>query len=153
MKKMAQSITEENISEFREAFEIFDKNRDGFIDFHELLEVMSCLGQKFSEQDFENLKSKFDLNQDSLFDFGEFIDVFVTLSRKETSEEKLMDAFKHYDRDGNGSITAEELKQVLLETGYSIDERRVEEIIKEMDYDGDGNIDYEEFVTMISNNE
>ena len=67
------------------------------------------------------------------------------------SEEELIEAFKVFDRDGNGLISADELLNVMTSLGENATMEEIEELIKESDYDGDGFINYEEFVKLILN--
>ena len=69
---------------------------------------------------------------------------------KETdTEEELMEAFRVFDRDGNGFISAHELRHVMTNLGEKLTNEEVDEMIKEADLDGDGAINYEEFVRMM----
>ena len=54
------------------------------------------------------------------------------------------------DRDGGGSIDAEELYLSMkdLESGLKLDE--IKEILEELDRDGNGEIDFEEFLYMMT---
>ena len=54
------------------------------------------------------------------------------------NEEEMTEAFRVFDKDGNGVITAEELKQVMANLGEKLTEEEVAEMIKEADTDGDG---------------
>lgn len=67
----------------------------------------------------------------------------------EDAEQEMMEAFKVFDSDGNGNITADELKQIMFNLGEKLTEEEVDEMIKEADLDGDGQINYEEFVRMM----
>lgn len=61
------------LDEVREAFQVFDKNRDGFIDAKDLQKVLSGLGLK---QGFENCRRMigvFDENEDGRLDFQDFV--------------------------------------------------------------------------------
>jgi len=53
-----------------------------------------------------------------------------------------------FDKDGGGSISVEEIKQV-LSFGQNLDESVIETIIKQVDANGDGEIDFEEFKIMM----
>eukprot|EP00434_Breviolum_minutum_P026026 symbB.v1.2.023005.t1/scaffold2078.1/size90238/4 len=61
-------------------------------------------------------------------------------------EEKILAAFKKWDKDGNGFISKEELKDVLNALGLPAKEEDVEVMLKDADLDNDGKIDYEEMV-------
>ena len=65
------------------------------------------------------------------------------------SEEELKEAFKVFDKDGNGFISASELRHVMTNLGEKLTDEEVDEMIREADVDGDGQINYEEFVKMM----
>lgn len=48
-----------------------------------------------------------------------------------------------FDKDGNGYITAAELRFVMTNLGEKMTDEEVDEMVKEADKDGDGQIDYE----------
>ena len=66
------------------------------------------------------------------------------------SEAELKEAFRVFDRDGNGFISGAELRHVMSSIGENRTKEEVEEIIQEADVDGDGLIDYEEFVKLVN---
>jgi len=61
-------------------------------------------------------------------------------------EEKILAAFTKWDKDGNGFISKEELKDVLNALGFPAKEEDVEVMLKDADLDNDGKINYEEMV-------
>lgn len=61
-------------------------------------------------------------------------------------EEDLREAFKVFDKDGNGQISQSELKQVMLSLGENLTEDEIEEMVLEADIDGDGQVNYEGMV-------
>jgi len=62
----------------------------------------------------------------------------------------IKETFKVFDKDGNGLISAAELKQVMNSLGENLSDDEAKEIIREADLDGDGQINFEEFVKMMS---
>ena len=54
----------------------------------------------------------------------------------------MIDAFKVFDKDGNGLITAESLFNVLNSVGETVTEEEVRELIVTVDSDKDGKINY-----------
>ena len=63
---------------------------------------------------------------------------------KETdSEEEIKEAFRVFDKDGNGFISAAELRHVMTNLGEKLTDEEVDEMIREADIDGDGQVNYE----------
>lgn len=52
-------------------------------------------------------------------------------------------------RDGNGFISASEIKHVMTNLGEKLTEEEVDEMLKEADIDGDGQINFTEFVDLM----
>ena len=147
----SDSLTEDKINEFKEAFEIFDKDKDGYITTKELGDIMKNLGQTPSEAELQDMINEVDIDGNGTIDFKEFLGLMARKMRDNDSEEELIEAFKVFDRDGNGLISNVELQHVMTSLGENVTMDEVEEMIKEADLDGDGYINYEEFVKMIMN--
>ncbi|XP_055956993.1 calmodulin [Patella vulgata] len=68
----------------------------------------------------------------------------------ETSE-SLKDAFRIFDKDGNGFINAAELRHVLCNLGEKLTDEEVDEMIREADLTGDGQVNYDEITIHTEN--
>jgi len=146
---MAENLSEEKIAEFRAAFELFDRDRDGTITTKELGTVMKNLGQNPSETELEEMIKQVDLDGNGTIDFKEFLGLMVRKMKDTDTEEELLEAFKVFDRDGNGFITSHELRHVMSNLGQSLSPEEIEEMVREADVDGDGQINFDEFVKMM----
>ncbi|KAM3503663.1 hypothetical protein MY10362_004062 [Beauveria mimosiformis] len=135
---MADSLTEDQVAEFKEAFSLFDKDGDGQITTKELGTVMRSLGQNPSESELQDMINEVDADNNGTIDFPDT-----------DSEEEIMEAFKVFDRDNNGFISAAELRHVMTSIGEKLTDDEVDEMIREADQDGDGRIDYNEFVQLM----
>jgi Ca2+-binding EF-hand superfamily protein len=78
--------------------------------------------------------------------------VAVYLENKEMSSEevaKLWEAFQMFDEDGNSTVSAEELGQVMRSLGQNPSDTELRDMIKEVDVDLSGSIDFEEFKALM----
>ncbi|TRY83607.1 hypothetical protein DNTS_022091 [Danionella cerebrum] len=71
------------------------------------------------------------------------------VSLPEDEVEEIREAFKVFDRDGNGFISKQELGVAMRSLGYMPNEVELEVIIQRLDMDGDGQVDFEEFVALL----
>jgi len=65
------------------------------------------------------------------------------------SEEEIKGTFKIFDRNGDGSISSDELREVMTSVGAKLTEDEITAMIDEADADADGSVDYEEFLKMM----
>jgi len=140
---MADQLSEEQISEFKEAFSLFDKDGDGTITTKELGTVMRSLGQNPTEAELQDMINEVDADGNGTIDFPEFLTMMARKMRDTDSEEEIKEAFKVFDKDGNGYISAAELRHVMTNLGEKLSDNEVDEMIREADVDGDGQINYE----------
>ena len=127
---------------------MFDK--DGAISAKELANVMETLvGQKPSMDEITSMIKEVDLNSDSKIELGEFIQLILKNSPDTETEKEVINAFRVFDKEGNGLINTEELKHIMMTIGDKMTEDEAEEMIREADIDEDGVINYEEFVGMM----
>jgi len=140
------SLTEEQVSEFKEAFDLFDKNGDGQISTKELGTMMRSLGQNPSDSELQDMIDEVDADNTGTIDFTEFLTMMARKMKETDSEEEIKEAFKIFDRDGSSFISAAELRQVMASLGENLTDDEIDEMIRETGQDGDGRIDYNEFV-------
>ena len=150
---MAQEhLTSEQMSEFKETFLLFDKDGDGSISAKELGIVMRSLGQNPTEADIQRMINEADMDMNDVIDFEEFV---LLMERQVTSADRkneIRQAFSLFDKNGNGFITASEIKRVMTNLGEKLTAEEVDEMIREADIDGDGQINYEEFPKIVASN-
>merc|ERR1711979_117916 len=103
---MADQLTEEQIGEFKEAFSLFDKDGDGTITTKELGTVMKSLHHNPSEAELQDMINEVDADGSGTIDFPEFLTMMARKMKDTDTEEELIEAFKVFDRDGNGFISA-----------------------------------------------
>merc|ERR1719272_1711764 len=142
-------LTEDEIDEIREAFNLFDTDGSGLIDPRELKAAMQSLG--FETKNPTIFQMIADLGTDGgQIDFDEFLDsITQKLGDKETRSgiQKIFDLF---DDDKTGSISLKNLKRVSKELGETMSEEELREMIERADSNGDGAITAEDFYTIMT---
>ena len=121
----------------------------GTITTKELGVVMRSLGQTPTEAELQEMIKEVDANKDGTIDFKEFLTLMSRKTRDADSQDELREAFKVFDKDGNGYISAAELRHVMTSLGEKLTDAEVDAMMKEADADGDGQVDYEEFVKYV----
>jgi calmodulin len=143
------SLTEEQVCEFKEAFDLFDKNGDGRIPIKELSTMMRALGQNPSDSELQDMIDEVDADSTGTIDFTEFL-TMIARKTETDSEEEIKEVFKLFDRDDSGFISAAELRKVMASLGENLTDDEIEEMVRETGQDGDGQIDYNEFVQLMT---
>ena len=81
-------LTEDEVLEIKEAFDLFDTDKTGEIDTNELKQALSNLGIDARNQTLANMMADIDRNGSGTIDFDEFIDMMTAkMSDKDTRED------------------------------------------------------------------
>ncbi|KAG0465118.1 hypothetical protein HPP92_019282 [Vanilla planifolia] len=100
------------------------------------------------ETEVQMLIDAVDTNGKGKLDYGEFVAITLHL-QKMANDEHLRRAFSYFDKDGNGYIEPEELREALAEDATSDSIDVANDILHEVDTNKDGKISYDEFVAMM----
>ena len=146
----AQSLTLQDTKELRDVFRAIDKNGDGKLSQEELFsKYKETMGTAEAREQVERIMKEVDTDRNGFIDYTEFLKSSLD-HRKLLSKQNLREAFNMFDKDGNGTISALEVKKV-LERGNMMQEEVWTQIIKEVDVNGDGEIDLKEFELLLLN--
>ncbi len=146
---IVDNLTDEQIIEFREAFQAFDKDGNGSITTKELGTVMRSLGQNLSEIEIKEVIDEVDEDKNGTIDFQEFLSLMARKMKIVDKEDELLDALKILDLEGTGKISKYQLRYIILSTESGLNGNDVEEILKKTDFDEDGNINLNDFIKIL----
>ena len=142
-------ITDQQRKDFQDIFDQFDKDKDGKISAKELENAMVSMGQNPTNEEIKEMMEEADLNKDGKIDFEEFLSLMTRNSPETQTEDEVINAFRVFDKEGNGLIFSAELKHIMMTIGDKMTEEEADEMVNEADIDEDGMINYEEFVRMM----
>ncbi|CAI2365375.1 unnamed protein product [Moneuplotes crassus] len=141
---LASRTTDDDISEEMQIFLKLDKNRDGYITLKELKEGMK---EVENIDEIAEILKGVDIDNNGAINYTEFIAATLDQDKVVNEQMKMKDAFKVFDKDGDGQIDEEEMRAAFDCT----DGEAFKEIIQEADSNGDGKVDYEEFKKVMQN--
>jgi len=124
-------------------FRQFDKSGDGKLSASEMKEAAVAMGG--SVDDVDMIMKMADLDGDKMLSYEEMANMMGLGPKGKDPKEKKRAAFRMMDSNGDGSITADELKVMMGSLGDDDDLGIMEMLIKEHDKDGDGKLSFEEF--------
>lgn len=147
---ITQCISAADIKELRDVFRAMDKNGDGKLSKEELLEEYKKLMEATEAiEQVNKVFNEVDTDNNGFIEYSEFLKGSLD-THKLLSAENLKKAFKKFDEDGSGTISALELKRLM--SGGLEDNKIWNEIILEVDQNGDGEIDMQEFQKILFKN-
>jgi calmodulin len=111
---------------------------------------MRSLAQNPTESELQDIINQFDADNNGTIDFVEFLTMMEKkLKQAETEDDEIREAFRVFDKNGDGYISAAELLHVMTNLGEKLTQDEIDEMIREADLDNDGQIDWNEFVRMM----
>uniref|UniRef100_A0A0C9S7J4 TSA: Wollemia nobilis Ref_Wollemi_Transcript_13419_1010 transcribed RNA sequence n=1 Tax=Wollemia nobilis TaxID=56998 RepID=A0A0C9S7J4_9CONI len=145
----------QNTEELQRVFKTFDANGDGKISSAELGNIMQSFGYQASREELCAMVEVVDSDGDGFISFDEFVELNNINGKGKggrSGYDDLKEAFKMFDADKSGTISARELHKVLKSLGDKSTMEDCTRMIKSVDRDGDGLVNFEEFKSMMRNN-
>lgn len=154
-KKAAKSyerpgLSEEEIEEIREAFNLFDTDGSGTIDPKELKAAMQSLGFEAKNQTIYQMIADIDRDGNGAIDFDEFLDMMTAKMSDKDTREDILKVFNLFDDDQSGKVSLRNLKRVAKELGETMSDAELLEMIERADTDADGEISPDEFYAIMT---
>lgn len=142
-----EKFTDEQLAEFRDLFNMFDKDNQGILTLTNLVQVMRSIGQTPTEADMIDLMREIDIDNSGSIDFYEFVRVISHEMSPSERQEEIRYAFDLFDENQDGFLTIEELKSTMEKYfPNSIDDRQIRQMIELADRSGHGQISFDDFL-------
>ena len=97
-----QELSEEQKQEIKEAFDLFDTDKTGTIDYHELKIALKALGFEVKKADVLELMNEYDREKKGNIEFGDFLDICTAKTYERDPLDEVLKAFKLFDSEGKG---------------------------------------------------
>ena len=143
-------LSEDEIMEIKEAFDLFDTEKRGFVSPRDLREAMAALGYELKNQTIYQMIANLEKDNVSEIDFQEFLNLMTARINEKESKEDIRKVFRLFDEDNTGYITAQNLKRIAKDLGENMEEIEIREMIERADTDGDGRITFEDFYSIMT---
>ena len=146
-------LTEQDIYELHDAFDIFDINCDGNISIDKLNSLLFSLKQYITKEELNNILKEEGLDKAETIDFNQFLKILDNKVNQKIidEDEYLRNLFDTMDRNKNGVISLHELRYIVLHSNEEISEEDIELFMENVDQDKDGFISYNEFLSIMKN--
>merc|ERR550525_1175769 len=148
-KAKRPELTEEQRAEIKEAFDLFDTDRSGTIDYHELKVAMRALGFDAKKQELIKYVEQYDRDETGRINFQDFNEILSQQMLDRDPDEEIFKAFSLFDDDNTGKISLKNLRRVARELGENLSDEEIQAMIDEFDKDEDGEINEEEFAAIM----
>ena len=103
---------------------------------------MRSVGMNPTQAELQDMINQVDGERKGAIEFDEFLNMMEGKKDYVESEDEVLAAFRVFDDDGTGYVSAEELREVLTSLGEKLTEEEVEELFSEGEIDTDGFINY-----------
>ncbi|CAI9098831.1 OLC1v1035551C1 [Oldenlandia corymbosa var. corymbosa] len=131
---------EEERKRYRDAFNQFDDDKDGYITRDQLGQSLKSLGQFYTHAKVQSMVNQVNPEQGGRIDFNEFMKML-----RQNQEELHLETFRFFDQGNSGFISAATFREI-LEDDEEMTDKEIEEIIREEDPEGTGRINYAKYV-------
>ena len=147
----------DDLANLSRIFKKLDVSKDGYLSPDEIINGMQKLETSFvscygKNPDWQTVIAAIDANQDGQIDYDEFMTAAANRANL-LNTTNLKAAFKVFDKNGDGKISAKEIKMAfergnlaeLKAHGVTVNDQFWIDLVSEIDLNNDGEVDFQEF--------
>ena len=144
-------MSKEELAEFREIFDLVDKDKGGSISRDELGELMDTLGIRASKEEIDLMINEIDEDNNGEIDFEEFVAVMSRKVNANYTSSEVKSAFKAFEMDGSsGYVTIDSLRKALMSYGTEkLSLQQANDLLSQLEQDSQGRVNYIDYVNMM----
>lgn len=142
------SLSEDDIADFKEAFSLFDTDNDGTVSVQELGRMLAMFGLKATAVELQEVMDEADLGGTGALDFTEFVK-FMGKKMERMSEANVIDGMFQLCTGGGDKIDAKSLGNVLRSIGENVSEEELQRMVQLADLEGKGELDEKDFEALV----
>jgi Ca2+-binding EF-hand superfamily protein len=133
------------IQEFKEAFNMIDANKDQLIDQADLAEIYASLGKNPSDKELDDMIKM----APGPINFTMFLTMFGEKLMGTDPEDVIKNAFQCFDDNGDGKINDEYLRELLTTMGDRFTDDQVDQLFHDAPISSSGDFNYVEFTKQL----
>ncbi|XP_050258275.1 calcium-dependent protein kinase 24 [Quercus robur] len=150
LRVVADNLPDEQVFRIKEMFDMMDTDNNGQLSFEELRVGLHTFGHSVPDHEVQMLMDAADVDGNGTLDCEEFVTMSVHMMKKIGGDDLLSEAFRFFDKNQNGYIEFDELREIMLDDKLGPNnDKLIEDIIFDVDLDKDGRISYDEFKAMM----
>lgn len=147
---MAVRLSNEKMTELREAFMLFDYSKSGRIFARDIGPVIRSVGLKPSEAEIQSIMAEVQQmgGEVDLSALVQLIHLKVTNPPIEKPED-LREIFRLYDKEGRGLVSVAEMRHLLTSVGEKLTDDEADQLLRMSGCVQGGMVQYDKFVQVI----
>ena len=149
----AKGLSHDQLEEIKEAFNLFDVDHSGSIDYRELKAAMKALGVKVDKAELRKMITDVDADGSGQVEIDEFITMMTAKMGDNDTREEIDKIFKMFDTSNKGRIEFPDFKKICKELGESMSEDQQHSMFDHADAGGKGYVSSDDFFKLMKKKE
>lgn len=119
-------LAPEQVIQLEEAFNLFDADQSGAIDYRELKAAMKALGIQVKKEELKKMITDVDSDGSGSIEFPEFLEMMTAKMGPSDTREELQKVFDSFDEDKSGKISFANLKRIAKQLGENLTDEELQ---------------------------